>query len=68
MTDATTVISRKKRGPEPTGKGTPIMLRLHADLLDPIDKVAAEHGDLSRPEAVRLILREWLISARYVQP
>lgn len=44
------------------------MLRLHADLLDPIDQLAAEKGDLSRPEAVRLILKAWLSSAGYVKP
>ncbi|RUY93917.1 hypothetical protein EN974_24990 [Mesorhizobium sp. M7A.F.Ca.CA.001.12.2.1] len=53
-----TVVS-KKRGPAPTGKGVPIMVRLQPDLLDGVDQFVAEH-DVTRPEAVRLIVRDWL--------
>jgi metal-responsive CopG/Arc/MetJ family transcriptional regulator len=53
-----TVVS-KKRGPAPTGKGVPIMVRLQPDILAGVDQFVAEH-DVSRPEAVRLIIRDWL--------
>ncbi|RWK95703.1 MULTISPECIES: ribbon-helix-helix domain-containing protein [unclassified Mesorhizobium] len=54
-----TVISKKRRGPAPSGKGAPIMVRLQPDLLAGVDQFVAEH-DVSRPEAVRLIIRDWL--------
>ncbi|WP_245458889.1 MULTISPECIES: ribbon-helix-helix domain-containing protein [unclassified Mesorhizobium] len=37
----------------------PIMVRLQPDLLDGVDQFVAEH-DVTRPEAVRLIVRDWL--------
>jgi metal-responsive CopG/Arc/MetJ family transcriptional regulator len=55
-----TVVSKKWRGPAPTGKGVPIMVRLQPDMLAGVDQFVAEH-DVSRPEAVRLIIRDWLI-------
>jgi hypothetical protein len=54
-----TVISKKRRGPTPTGKGVPIMVRIQPDMLAGIDQFVAEH-QVSRPEAVRLIIRDWL--------
>ncbi|SIT53470.1 conserved hypothetical protein [Mesorhizobium prunaredense] len=55
-----TVVSKKRRGPAPTGKGVPIMVLLQPDMLAGVDQFVAEH-DVSRPEAVRLIIRDWLI-------
>ena len=37
------------------------MLRLSPDMLAGLDQFVAEHGDISRPEAVRLIIRDWMI-------
>jgi metal-responsive CopG/Arc/MetJ family transcriptional regulator len=50
----------QKRGPKPTGKGTPVMVRLQPDMLAGVDQFIAEHDDISRPEAIRLIIRDWL--------
>lgn len=39
-----------------------IGVRLHADLLVPLDKnIQRTDKDETRPEAIRRILREWLI-------
>lgn len=67
MDKATTVISQKKRGPAPTGKGEPVMTRLQDDLLDPLDTYRVTQADKpSRPEAIRRILRDWLSGRGYL--
>lgn len=54
-----TVSSRKRRGPAPTGKGTPIGVRLQPDDLELLDLwIAANEPGASRPEAMRRILRQ----------
>jgi metal-responsive CopG/Arc/MetJ family transcriptional regulator len=50
----------QKRGRPAIGKGTPVQVRLQPDMLAGVDQFVAEH-DVSRPEAVRLIIRDWLI-------
>lgn len=51
-------VQPKKRGPQPTGKGTPIQVRLQPDQLAALDAWIAQQSDPrpSRPEAIRLIL------------
>lgn len=49
-----TVITRKRRGPAPTGKGTLIGVRLQPDLLKSLD--AWSDGELTRPEAIRQLV------------
>lgn len=63
MAKSTTVItqSRKKPGPPATGKGTLIGVRLQPAMLAAVDKFVDEQNGISRPEAVRLILRDWLV-------
>jgi hypothetical protein len=52
-----TVISRKRRGPEPTGKGAPILVRMQPDALAKLDAWAAKQdGEPSRPEAIRRLV------------
>lgn len=47
----------KKRGPQPTGVGTPIQVRLQPDLLAKLDAwIEAQPDQPSRPEAVRRVL------------
>ena len=60
MSRQETMTTKKKRGPAPTGKGEPIGVRLHADLLVPLDTWIAGQPDPkpSRPEAIRMILRD----------
>lgn len=50
------------RGPLPTGQGTPIGVRLHPEMLTPLDAWISAQGDPkpTRPEAIRFILRDWL--------
>lgn len=48
-----TVITQKRRGPAPTGKGQLIGVRLQPEQLAKLD---AMRGDQTRPEAIRAIL------------
>lgn len=56
----------KKRGPAPTGQGTQVQVRLQPDQLAALDAWIGAHARhtekpaVSRPEAVRLILKEML--------
>jgi hypothetical protein len=62
MSDQT--VTKKKRGPPATGKGTQIQVRLHDDLLSPLDDFAASQpDDPSRAEAIRRILRDHFMPA-----
>ncbi|MCF1478133.1 hypothetical protein FS782_13740 [Agrobacterium vitis] len=55
-----TVVPKKKRGPSPTGKGLQVQVRLHDDILRPLEKFIADHGgELSKPDAIRRILAEY---------
>jgi hypothetical protein len=60
--DTQTLISKKRRGPAPTGQGLPVIVRLHAPLLDPLDAWVAAQPDPkpSRPEAIRRLLEKAL--------
>ncbi|MGY4333294.1 hypothetical protein ACVWWG_007711 [Bradyrhizobium sp. LB7.2] len=52
-----TVIPKKKRGPAPTGKGVPVMVRLQPDDLAAVDDWIAKQDDaLTRPEAIRRLV------------
>jgi hypothetical protein len=52
---------KKKRGPPPTGKGKLIGVRILPPLLKELDAWIAGHGKpMSRPEAIRYALEEWL--------
>jgi hypothetical protein len=59
MTTQATVIPKKRKGPAPTGKGTPVMVRLQPADLELLDLwIAAHDGQATRPEAVRRIIRQ----------
>lgn len=53
-----TLVSKKRRGPAPSGQGTPVMVRLQPDQLARLDAWIAEEGGraTSRPEAVRRLI------------
>lgn len=52
-----TVISKKKRGPAPTGKGEPQLVRMQPDQINAIDRWrASQEDDPSRPEAIRRLV------------
>jgi hypothetical protein len=51
------VISRKKRGPPPTGKGVPILVRLQPPLLANLDGwISTQDVSFTRPEAIRRLI------------
>lgn len=57
------VLSQKKRGPAPTGKGMLIGVRLQPSDLTSLDKWIQEHDPtLSRPEALRRLMQAGLAS------
>lgn len=54
------VITQKRRGPAPTGKGTLVGVRLQPDLLAVLDRyISEEQPNMSRPEALRHAFAEW---------
>ncbi len=54
----TTVISKKRRGPAPTGKGLPIVVRMQPDSLAVLDAWIGKQQPPfpSRPEAIRRLV------------
>lgn len=61
MNDAIGVITKKRGRPVTTGKGQLIGVRLQPDQLAVLDAwIAQQQPAPSRPEAIRLILREKL--------
>jgi hypothetical protein len=52
-----TVITKKRRGPAPTGKGTLIGVRLQPSKLVALDAwIAKQSTPLTRPEAIRAMM------------
>ncbi len=52
-----TPISKKRRGPAPTGVGQPQLVRMHEKQLAAVDEWAsAQEGKLTRPEAIRRLV------------
>jgi hypothetical protein len=59
------VISQKKRGPPPTGKGVPILVRLQPTLLAKLDAWISTHKiSVTRPEAIRQLIEVALAKAK----
>jgi hypothetical protein len=51
----------RKRGPKPTGKGTPIQVRLQPDQLGKVDAWREAQDDKpTRPEAIRRLVEKAL--------
>ena len=56
------VISRKKRGPPPTGKGEPILVRIQPPLLRNLDEwIVNQDVSLTRPQAIRRLIEIALV-------
>ena len=52
-----TVITKKRRGPAPTGKGTLVGVRLQPSQLADLDGwIAKQNAPLTRPEAIRAMM------------
>lgn len=61
MASQDTVITKKRRGPAPTGKGTLIGVRLQPDQLAKVDGWREAQDDTpSRPEAIRRLVEKVL--------
>jgi hypothetical protein len=57
-----TVITKKRRGPAPTGKGTLVGVRLQPDRLSAVDAwIANQAAPMTRPEAIRAMLDAVLV-------
>lgn len=57
MASQETVIPQKRRGPAPTGKGTPVVVRMQPDQIAALDAWAEQQPDKpGRPEAVRRLI------------
>ena len=57
MVKQETVITKKRRGPPPTGKGKLIGVRLLPEPLAALDAwIACQHAPMSRPEAIRRLV------------
>ena len=56
---------KKRRGPAPTGQGKVVPVRLHPDLLGPLDQWIADqpNSKLNRSDAIRSFLRAALIGS-----
>jgi hypothetical protein len=60
-----TVITKKRRGPAPTGKGTLVGVRLQPDRLAAVDAwIAKQATRMTRPEAIRAMLDAILVIAK----
>jgi hypothetical protein len=61
--------NRKSRGRPPTGIGKPVGLRLYRDIEQGLDRwiKAQPNPKPSRPEAIRLIVSEWLRDRGYLK-
>ncbi|QAZ45966.1 hypothetical protein C1M53_26650 [Mesorhizobium sp. Pch-S] len=51
----------------PSATGLPIMVRLQPELMVPLEDAARDLKEESRPEVIRRILRDWLISHGYLK-
>jgi hypothetical protein len=64
MAKSTSVISQKKKkkpGPARTGKGTPVLVRLHEPMLSALDDWRQSDASRpSRPEAIRRLVEKAL--------
>ena len=61
MASQDTVITKKRRGPAPTGKGTLIGVRLQPDQLAKVDEWRERQDDTpTRPEAIRRLVEKAL--------
>lgn len=58
----------KIRKPRANQTGTLVGVRLQPDMLAAVDKFVDEQAGISRPEAVRLILKDWLTKNQMISP
>ena len=55
------IMISKKRGPKATGWGTPVLVRLQPADLSALDTwISRQEAPLSRPEAIRVLVRQAL--------
>jgi hypothetical protein len=57
------VISQKRRGPPPTGKGVPVLVRIQPPLLANLDVwISQQEVSFTRPQAIRRLIEIALAS------
>lgn len=61
-----TLTPKKRRGPAPTGQGTPVVVRMHGPMLAEVDRWISDQPQPfpSRPEAVRRLVEIGLKAKR----
>lgn len=69
MNKSNTVTPKKRRGPAPTGKGTPLTVRFQPENLTELDEWIAEQPQkFSRPEAIRLLVHSCIKLTKTANP
>jgi hypothetical protein len=69
MKKKTVIPQKKKRGPPATGKGEPVVVRMHPPMLAEVDGWIAKQEPLpTRPEAIRRLVELGLKVKPAVQP
>jgi len=66
MKPVETIAGRIALAPPPEGRGTPVNVRMDDELLQMIDtwRTWPGHGRLTRPEAIRRLVRDRLVNSR----
>lgn len=54
------------QGSQPKSRSEQVGVRLEPDLLAALDRYAKEHGEMTRPQALRAAFRDWAIAHGYM--
>lgn len=65
MADSKTSFARDPTS-KPAGTESVVGARLEPDLLSALDRYAREHGEMTRPQALRAALRDWATAHGYL--
>ena len=57
----------KRRGPPPTGKTPGVTVRLEPEITEALDRFVDGVSIKSRSEAIRAILKQWLVSNQMLE-
>ncbi|WP_375453706.1 ribbon-helix-helix domain-containing protein [uncultured Methylobacterium sp.] len=57
----------KRRGPAPTGKTPGVTVRLDSEMTAALDRVVDGEAIPNRSEAIRVILRQWLVANQMLE-
>lgn len=65
MADSKTSFSQDPAS-KPGGTTALVGVRLQPDLLSALDRYAKEHGEMTRPQALRAAFRDWAVAHGYM--